>query len=32
TGVNPKTGAKLTIKSKDVPVFKPGKALKDLIN
>lgn len=32
TGVNPKTGAKLTIESKDVPVFKPGKALKDMIN
>jgi DNA-binding protein HU-beta len=32
TGVNPKTGAKLTIKAKDVPVFKPGKALKDKIS
>ncbi len=31
TGVNPKTGAKITIKSKDVPVFKPGKALKELV-
>jgi DNA-binding protein HU-beta len=31
TGVNPKTGAKITIKAKDVPVFKPGKALKDLV-
>jgi DNA-binding protein HU-beta len=29
TGVNPKTGAKITIKAKDVPVFKPGKALKE---
>ncbi len=31
TGVNPKTGQKLTIKSKDVPVFKPGKALKEKV-
>ncbi len=31
TGVNPKTGAKLTINAKDVPVFKPGKALKDSV-
>jgi DNA-binding protein HU-beta len=31
TGVNPKTGDKITIKEKDVPVFKPGKALKDLV-
>ena len=30
-GVNPKTGAKITIKAKDVPVFKAGKALKDLV-
>lgn len=30
-GVNPKTGEKLTIKAKDVPVFKPGKALKESI-
>lgn len=30
TGVNPKTGAKITIKAKDVPVFKAGKALKGL--
>ena len=30
-GVNPKTGAKLTIKSKNVPVFKAGKALKDKV-
>jgi len=29
-GVNPKTGAKITIKAKDVPVFKAGKALKNL--
>lgn len=27
-GVNPKTGAKITIAAKDVPVFKAGKALK----
>jgi DNA-binding protein HU-beta len=31
TGVNPKTGARLTINAKDVPVFKPGKALKDTV-
>ena len=31
TGVNPKTGEKLTIKAKDVPVFKPGKALKETV-
>jgi DNA-binding protein HU-beta len=31
TGVNPKTGSKITIKAKDVPVFKPGKALKDKV-
>lgn len=30
-GVNPKTGAKITIKAKNVPVFKPGKALKELV-
>jgi DNA-binding protein HU-beta len=27
TGVNPKTGAKITIKGKDVPKFKAGKVL-----
>lgn len=31
TGVNPKTGDKITIKAKNVPVFKPGKALKDTV-
>ena len=31
TGVNPKTGAKITIAAKDVPVFKPGKALKESV-
>lgn len=31
TGVNPKTGAKITIKAKDVPVFKAGKALKEKV-
>lgn len=30
-GINPKTGAKLTIKAKKVPVFKAGKALKDKV-
>lgn len=31
TGVNPKTGDKITIKAKDVPVFKAGKALKEMV-
>ena len=31
TGVNPKTGDKIIIKAKDVPVFKPGKALKEMV-
>lgn len=31
TGVNPKTGKKIKIKSKNVPVFKAGKALKERI-
>ena len=31
TGVNPKTGEKITINVKDVPVFKPGKALKEMV-
>ena len=31
TGVNPKTGAKITIKAKDVPVFKAGKSLKEKV-
>ncbi|MCK4890893.1 MAG: HU family DNA-binding protein [Candidatus Aminicenantes bacterium] len=31
TGVNPKTGKKIKIKSKNVPVFKAGKALKEKI-
>ncbi len=30
-GVNPKTGEKLKIAAKDVPVFKPGKSLKERI-
>jgi DNA-binding protein HU-beta len=30
-GVNPKTGAKITIKAKNVPVFKPGKKLKETV-
>ena len=30
-GVNPKTGAKIQIDAKDVPVFKAGKALKDKV-
>jgi len=31
TGINPKTGQKIMIKAKDVPVFRAGKALKDRI-
>jgi len=31
TGINPKTGQKITIKAKDVPVFRAGKALKEKI-
>lgn len=31
TGVNPKTGEKITIKAKNVPIFKPGKALKEIV-
>lgn len=30
-GVNPKTGEKLKIAAKNVPVFKPGKSLKEKI-
>jgi len=30
-GINPKTGAKITIKAKDVPVFRAGKALKEKV-
>lgn len=32
TGVNPKSGAKITIPAKKLPSFKPGKDLKDKIN
>jgi integration host factor subunit beta len=31
-GRNPKTGARVEVPSKQVPYFKPGKELKDLIN
>jgi nucleoid DNA-binding protein len=31
-GVNPKTGAKITIPARKVPKFTPGKALKDAIS
>ena len=31
TGINPKTGQKISIRAKDVPVFRAGKALKDKI-
>ena len=30
-GINPQTGAKIKIKAKTVPVFRPGKALKDTV-
>ena len=30
-GRNPQTGQKITIKAKTVPVFRPGKSLKDTI-
>jgi DNA-binding protein HU-beta len=30
-GVNPKTGAKIKIAGKKVPVFKPGKELKEKV-
>ena len=32
TGVNPKSGAKITIPATKLPSFKPGKDLKDKIN
>jgi integration host factor subunit beta len=32
TGRNPKTGAKVEVKAKKVPFFKPSKELRDLIN
>lgn len=32
TGRNPKTGEAITIEAAKVPGFKPGKALKDIVN
>lgn len=32
TGRNPRTGDPISIKAAKVPVFKPGKALKDAVN
>ena len=32
TGRNPRTGNPIDIKAAKVPVFKPGKALKDAVN
>lgn len=32
TGRNPRTGQPINIKKAKVPVFKPGKALKDSVN
>lgn len=31
-GKNPRTGATITIKARNTPKFKPGKALKDSVN
>ena len=31
-GRNPQTGAEIEIPASKVPAFKPGKALKDLVN
>lgn len=32
TGRNPQTGKTIAIKASTVPAFRPGKALKDLVN
>lgn len=32
TGRNPRTGAPQIVPTKKVPVFKPGKTLKDMVN
>jgi DNA-binding protein HU-beta len=32
TGRDPRTGAKITIKARRVPVFRPGKALKQAVH
>lgn len=32
TGRNPKTGDKVDIPAKNIPFFKPGKELRDLVN
>ncbi len=32
TGRNPRTGDPISIKAAKVPVFKPGKALKEIVN
>ncbi len=32
SGRNPRTGAKVAVKSKRLPFFRPGKELKDYIN
>ena len=31
TGRNPRTGSKIKIKARNVPAFRPGKALKDAV-
>ena len=32
TGTNPRTGEKMKIKASKAPAFKPGKAMKELVN
>jgi len=32
TGRNPKTGAKVEVKAKNIPFFKPSKELKEFVN
>ncbi|MDH5559297.1 MAG: integration host factor subunit beta [Deltaproteobacteria bacterium] len=32
TGRNPKTGAKVKVKPKKLPVFRPGRELRDMVN
>ena len=31
-GINPKTGEKTQVDAKDIPFFKPGKSLKEVVN
>jgi len=32
TGRNPKTGARVSVKPKKLPVFRPGRGLRDIVN